>query len=107
MDQRLQQLRRQHDIAILLPLSLLDTNDHPPPIDRGRFEVKDFGDTQTRRVTGRQDGTMLDAFYAVEEQHDFLRAEHDGELFWCLGSGDDVLKYPVLLECDPVEKPQC
>jgi len=36
----------------------------------------------------------------------FFRAENDGQFLGFLGRGDDVLKAPVLVECDPVKETQ-
>ena len=52
--QGLEQARREHRVAILAALALLDANGHPRRIDVGDAQVQDLGEPQARRV-GRQD----------------------------------------------------
>ena len=44
--QGFQQFRREHDVAILLALALLDTNDHAFAIDIGGLQADSLGDAQ-------------------------------------------------------------
>ena len=57
--QDIQQLRREHDVAILLAFALLDADDHPPAVDGGGLQANGFRDSQAGSVTGGQDHAML------------------------------------------------
>src|SRR5271168_4223179 len=52
--QRLQQLGREHHVAILLALALFDTDDHALTIDIGGLQADGLGDAQARGVTSSQ-----------------------------------------------------
>ena len=58
--QEAQQRRREHDVAVLLSLALLDTEYHPGTVDIGDLQVTDFGDAQSRRREGGQDGPAFE-----------------------------------------------
>ena len=75
--QDVQQLGGEHDIAIFLPLALLDTDDHTLAIDIGGFQADSLGDTQAGGVAGGQDRAMLGARNAAQELERFLRTEND------------------------------
>ena len=47
--QDLEQLRREHHVAVLLPLALRDAERHPFAVDGGHGEAGGFGDAQARR----------------------------------------------------------
>src|SRR5438128_1712128 len=53
--QNVQQPRRQHDVTIFLPLSLLDADDHSLTINVARLQLDRLRDSQSRRVAGCQD----------------------------------------------------
>jgi hypothetical protein len=61
-----EELRREHDVAILLSLPLIDANDHPFTIDIRELQTDSLGDTQPRGVARRQNRSMFPAAYAVE-----------------------------------------
>jgi hypothetical protein len=102
--QDFQQLRRQHHVAILLTLALIDANHHPRAVNVPYGEANRFRDAQARRVARGQDRAMLGAADAVEELEDFFRAQDNGQCLRFLGRRDDVFKGPVLLQGDLVEK---
>src|SRR5215470_1048722 len=52
--EQLQQLRREHHVAILLTFPLLDTNDHATAVDILRSQVEHFGNAESRGVAGRE-----------------------------------------------------
>ncbi len=58
--QHLQKLGREHDIAVLPPFTLLNTDDHPLSVDGDRFQVNGLSDPQASGITGRQDRPVLD-----------------------------------------------
>src|SRR5207253_617970 len=57
--EQLQQLRREHHVAILLALPLVDPNDHAAAIDVSRSQMEDLRNTQACRVAGRENRAML------------------------------------------------
>ena len=58
---------REHHVAILLALPLLDAQDHPLAVDVGGRELNGFGDAQAGGVAGRQDRAMLGLLDAREK----------------------------------------
>ena len=58
--QRLQQLGREHDVAIFLSLALFDTDDHALAVDVGGLQADGLGDAQAGGVAGGQDRAMLE-----------------------------------------------
>ncbi len=93
--QDVQQLRREHDVAILLPFALFDPDDHPFAINVGDFQSDGLGDSQASRVAGGQDRPMFDTRYAGEELEHFFGAEDE-----------DLFQAPRFVECGFVEEPQ-
>ena len=106
LPQDFQQLGREHDVAIFLPLALLDADDHALAIDVGGFQPDGLGDSQPGGVTGRQDGPVLGAGHATEKVPDLFRAENDGQFLGFLGCGNDVFQAPILVQGDLVEETQ-
>jgi hypothetical protein len=74
---RVQQLGREHHVAILPSLSLIHTDHHPLTVDVGRFQANGLGDAQAGRVTGGQDRPMFSAADALKKLADFLRTQHN------------------------------
>ena len=72
------QLRREHHVAVLLALSLIDPNDHARAINIGNGEGNRFGDAQASGVARCQDGAMLSCADTAEKLEDFLRAQNNG-----------------------------
>jgi hypothetical protein len=56
--QDLEQLRGQHHVAILVPLPIIDAQDHPLAIDGGDREPHGFRDPEAGGVARRQDRAM-------------------------------------------------
>ena len=56
--QHLEQLGREHHVAVLLPLALLDAEHHPLAVDGGHGEMDGLGDAQAGGVARGQDGVM-------------------------------------------------
>jgi hypothetical protein len=59
--QHLEQTRREHNVAILAPFTLIDVQRHALVIDVGYFEVDRFGDPQTGCINGHKNRSMLEA----------------------------------------------
>ena len=102
--QHRQKLRREHHVAVLLPLALRDAQHHPFAVDGGHGEADDLGNTQAGGVAGGQDGAMLRGLHGVEKPDHFLRAEHDRQRLRLLRRGDHVVEGPRLLKRDPIEE---
>lgn len=102
--QHLEQRRGEHDVAILLPLALLDAEDHALSVDRRRGQAHGFGDAKAGGIAGREDRAMLERRHAVKELGDFAGAEHHGQRVRRLGRRDHGVDRPRLLEGDGVEE---
>ena len=101
-----EQAGREHDVAVLGALALLDADDHARAVDGGRAQADGFGDAQAGRVAGGQDGAMGAVLDAGEEAPDFLGTGDDRQLLRLLGGGDGLLDVPVLFQGDAIEEAQ-
>jgi hypothetical protein len=101
-----QQFGRQHDIAIFVPLSLVNPNDHALAIDRGGLEADGFGDSQTGRVTDGQKDAVFKIIHRAQKARDFVLAQNDRKLFRLTACGNIVLNSPRSFESNGVEKPE-
>jgi hypothetical protein len=70
--QHVQQLGREHHVAIFL--ALFDSDDHPLAVDVGDFEPDGLREAQPGRVAAHQDGAMLQAGRAAQKLQDFFGA---------------------------------
>ena len=102
--QHLQKLGREHDIAVLPPFTLLNTDDHPLSVDGDRFQVNGLSDPQASGITGRQDRPVLDVRNAAEKMHNLRRAENNRQMLRVLGSRNDIVKIPLPLEGGSIQK---
>ena len=75
--QQLEQQRRQHRVAILAALALLDPDHHPRAVDIAHLQRNDFGHPQTRPIGDAQRRLVLDARRRLQHAGDFLRAQDD------------------------------
>ena len=57
--------------------TLLDVNNHPGTVDGGGLQANGFRNAQACRVARGQDHPMFAAIHAVEEMHNFLRAQDE------------------------------
>ena len=101
-----QQLRREHHVAVLLPLALRDAQHHPLAVDGGHGEADGLGDAQAGGVARGQDGAMFDGLHPVEKLDHLFRAEHDGQRARPFRLGDHLVEGPALLERDAIEEPE-
>ena len=104
VDQHLQQLGRQHHIAVLAPLALIDTDDHALSVDGARHQVNGLADTQAGCVAGGQDGPLLDVRHAAEKTHNLFRTENDRQGPRLLRARHDLVEIPPPLEGNAVQK---
>ena len=84
----------------------MDANDAALAVDVGRPQTDRFRHPQAGRIAGGQDGAVLEAGRTVEDTEDFLWTGDDGQFAGLLGERDGLLKVPVPLEGDLVEKAQ-
>src|SRR5713226_2768023 len=78
--QQLQQMPGQHDVAILVPLALLDPDDHPGAIDVADLERDHFVGPQARAIGHAQRRSVLEARGSLQEARDLLRAQNHRQL---------------------------
>jgi hypothetical protein len=76
--EQLEELGREHHVAILLALALLNANDHTTAVDIRRSEAEHLRDAQARGVAGRQNRAMLESGDTLQKLEYFVRTEHDG-----------------------------
>ena len=89
-----QQPGREHDVAILAALALVDANDLTLAVDVGRSQADRLRHAQAGCVAGGQDGAVLEAGRTVEEAEDFLGTGDDGKFTGPLGRGNGLLDVP-------------
>jgi len=75
-----EQLRRQHDIAILAPLTLFNTDHHAAAVDVLHLEADNLRGTQAGGIGSGQRRTRLQAGYRFQKAYDFIRTKHDRQL---------------------------
>ncbi|MCY1301453.1 hypothetical protein D9M68_735600 [compost metagenome] len=78
--QDLQQSRRKHDVAVGMPLALLDAQHHALTVDVADLQAGRFRDPQAGGVGRHQDRAVLDATDGFKEARHFIRTENDREL---------------------------
>ena len=98
-----QQPRREHHVAVLVPLALADVDDHAGAVDVLDAEPGDLGEPQPAGVGGHEHGAVLGVLQRVEEPGHLVLAEDDGELLGRLGAGD-LLDDPLPAQGDAVEE---
>jgi hypothetical protein len=101
-----EELGRQHYIAVPAAFALFDPDDHALAVDGAGLEADRFGNPQTGRVTDGQDHPVLQVVDGAEETRDLFLAQHDWKLLRLTAGGDIVLDSPWPLEGDGVEKPE-
>ena len=75
-----EQLRRQHDVAVLAALALLDPDDHPAAVDVGDLQADHLRHAQSGGIGRRQRGAALQAWNRFQEAHDLVGAQHHRQL---------------------------
>ena len=85
-----EQLRRQHDVAVLAALAVLDPDQHAAAVDIGDLEANHLGHPQPGGVGGRQRGAGLQARHRLEKAHDLISAQHHRQLARLAGVGDPL-----------------
>jgi hypothetical protein len=100
-----QELRRQHDVAVLAPLALLDPDHHPTAVDVGDLEHHHFRHAQAGGVNRSERDAALQARDRLQEAHHLVGAQHHRQLLR-LARVSDALRNRRLAERHPVEKAQ-
>ena len=101
----IEELGRQHDIAVFPAFALFDPDDHALAVDRGGLEANGLGNPQTGRIADGQDHAVLKVVHGAQETRDLFLAQHDRKLLCLTAGGDVVLDNPRPLEGDGEEKP--
>ena len=104
LTQRVEQLRREHDVAVLAALAVGHPDHHPLVVERAGLQAHGFGNAQASGVAGRQDRVVFDVFDAAEKMENFRSAENDRQLLGLPGSGDAHFQVPASLEGNIVEE---
>ncbi len=100
-----EQLRRQHDVAVLAALALLNADHHPAAVDVGELEAGQLGRTQSGGIASGQRDPVLQVGHRLEEPHHLLGTEHDRKLAWFARIGDP-LRQVGSTQRGAVEEPQ-
>src|SRR5208337_2414400 len=74
--QKREQMRRQHHIAILAALALLDADQHALAVNVGDLERDHFRGAQTRSIGHAQGRFVFEPWCRIEQPRHLFRAEH-------------------------------
>ena len=77
--QQVEQRLRQHHIAVLMALALIDPDQHAAAVDVADPERDDFGGAKAGAVGDAQSGLVLDVRGLRQQPGDFLGTQHDGQ----------------------------
>src|SRR5271169_6391941 len=108
--QQFQQLRREHDEAILLPLALLDAQQHALAVDIGDLQRDDLGYTQARAIGHAERRSVFDARGGREKSSHLLRAQNDwnpARLAHQRQTPDQIVAFERHLEKEPQRDDRC
>src|SRR6516225_1941951 len=86
--QRVEQFRREHDVAVFAAFALGHPDHHPLVVERAGLQANGFRDAQTGSVASRQDRLVFDVFNAAEKMQHLRSAKNDRQLLGLFGSGD-------------------
>ena len=100
-----EQLRRQHDGAVLAAFAVLDSDDHPAAVDVGHLEAHCLRGAQSRRIGRGQCGPRLQARHRLKKAHHLVGVQHNGQLARFAGIGDP-LRYRLEPQRHAIEEPQ-
>jgi hypothetical protein len=78
--QHVEELRRQHDIAVAATLALIDPDQHAAAVDVGEFETHHLRDPQPGGIGGHQRDAMLQVRHRREESYHLVGAEDHRQL---------------------------
>jgi hypothetical protein len=103
--ENIEEPRRQHSVAVLAALAVLDVDQHALAVDRPDLQARDFADPKPGRIGGRQRDTIAQSRDRLEEANDLVGIENRRKLVG-LTAIDDPLERFLLTERDAVEEPQ-
>ena len=78
--QQFEQLWRQHHVAILAALALLDADHHALAVDVRGLERHHLGRAQASAISHAERRLVLEPRRRLQETRDLLRAQNDGKL---------------------------
>src|SRR5258707_2044794 len=102
--QDFEELRGEHDIAIFLSFTLLDSDEHPLTVDIGDLQADRLRDPQSGGVAGRQDCAMLDAPHTGQKLQDFFLSQDHRQLLRFFGRWNYFFQVPSPMERDFIEE---
>jgi len=101
--QDLQQLRREHQLAIFVTFALTDKDELALAVDIRHPQVNDLGNPQAGRIEGHQDGAVFEVRRVLEERDDFGRAQDDRQ-FLLVPRVRNMFNHPVSVQGVVIEK---
>ena len=75
--QDVEDILREHHVAVLAPLALLDADQHARAVDVADLEVDDLRHAQAAAVGDAEGGPVLQPWRAAEQPRHLLGAQHD------------------------------
>ena len=85
--QRIEQLRAEHDIAVLASLASLDMNHHALAVDIADLQMRRFCATCPGGIERHQQDAVEGTFGGIDQTRHLLRAEHLGRRRTFFGYG--------------------
>src|SRR6202042_1764664 len=104
--QQLEQMRRQHHVAILVALALFDPDHHALAVDVGYLQRDYLGHAQSGPIGHTQCRLVFEPWRRIEETCDFLRAQDHRQLAWFVDELS-VVHDVGAPKRDPEKEPQC
>src|SRR5664279_3034317 len=101
--QSLEQALGQWDQARTIAFAMPDVNEPGLAVDVASFECEDFGDAQSRTVSGHHDHAVLERLDFAEQGLDLVAANHGGQILSYPRPGN-VLHLGWTLERDRIEE---
>ena len=105
MRKLLEQLRAEHDIAVLAALAFADMNDHPLAVDVADLEMGRFRAACAGGIHRHQQDAMKGCVRGLNQSRDFFLTEHPRKMTYLLRIGR-LGDAPVALQHMDVEEPQ-
>src|SRR5208283_5437521 len=83
----IEQLRAEHDIAVLAALALADMNHHPLAVDVADLQVSRFGAACASGIHRHQQDAMKGCIRSLNQSGNFFLTEHAGKVTQLLRIG--------------------
>ena len=74
--QRIEQLRAEHDVAVLAALAATDVDDHPLAVDVADLQMCHLRPAGTGGIQGHQQNAIDGCLCCIDQMSDFFPAEH-------------------------------